>query len=85
MRGNEIIKKLILCLAIALLCCGCEAENEKTTVSKNGYLIIDKICIDGYLFYKTNNQFSISSGYGITQVFELVDGVTRPKMCEEVK
>lgn len=82
------MKKLIfLCLALALFCSGCEAEaeNEKTTVLKNGYFIIDKICIDGYLFYKTNNQFSISSGYGITQVFELVDGVTRPKMCEEVK
>lgn len=72
------MKKLLI---LALLVClgGCEQENlVAVRQGEAGKFFIYEHCINGYVFYTRN-------GGGITQVMELVDGVTRPKMCEEVK
>lgn len=65
------MKKLLI---LALLVClgGC----EKTVEIVSGIPVFEE-CINGYVFYTCR----VGHGGGITQVMELVDGVTRPKMC----
>lgn len=77
------MKKLLI---FSLLVClgGCEPQEKpanlaiKTERNKNG---IRKICLDGYVFVEKTITGTYGHGAGITQFFEYVDGVTRPKMC----
>lgn len=71
------MKKIVFILALCLICSGC----EDLKVSKLHQFKKTETCINGYVYLESLNYYL--NMYGITQVFEYVDGVTRPKMCNE--